>query len=86
MLEVYYRYLPLYTMPPSLAKGAIGAVRGRVTDIETGRPIGDATIRLTLPKRPPMTVTTGPDGRYTLDIPAVPKFFALSASRPGFVS
>ena len=85
MLEVYYRYLPLYAAPPALAEGAIGAVRGRVTDIESGRPIEGATIRLTLPKRPPMTATSGPDGRYTLDIPAVPKFFALSASRPGFV-
>jgi hypothetical protein len=84
MLEVYYRYLPLYSTPATVPDG-IGTVRGRVTDVDTGRPLAGATLRLTLPDRPPLIATTGPDGRYTLGVPVVPQFFALSASKEGFV-
>lgn len=83
MLEVYYRYLPLYTV--ELATDAIGSITGRVTDATTGTPLAGAAVRLNLPNRDDVTVTTDEAGRYTLSVPEVPDFFALSASREGFV-
>ena len=83
MLEVYYRYLPMYTLDGGIE--AIGAIRGVVTDASSGHALGGATIRLDLPDRPPVMIVTGPDGTYHLLAPEVPDHFALSASRAGFL-
>ncbi|MCH7814567.1 MAG: carboxypeptidase regulatory-like domain-containing protein, partial [Planctomycetes bacterium] len=91
MLEIYYRYLPMYardgaepvTVP--VPADTIGTVRGRVTEAATGDPIAEATIRLALPDGSVLSAETGPDGRYTLHVPEVPDFFALTATADGFV-
>ncbi len=83
MLEVYYRYLPMYAdQPPD---DAIGTIRGKVTNAGTGQPLPDADIRLDLPDGQPETVATGADGTYVLFVPQVPEHFALSVSHDGFV-
>ena len=83
MLEVYYRYLPMYSIEELV--NPIGAIRGIVTDADTGAAIEGATVRLDLPDRSPISFTTGPDGSYALHAPEVPDFFALSASHSGYV-
>jgi len=94
MLEVYYRYLPLYSMNPTTASQRpdsdgeplpIGTIRGVVTDGASRRALAGAAVRLDLPNRTPVTAFTEPDGTYMLDAPDVPDFFALSASHEGFV-
>jgi len=92
MLEVYYRYLPLYSPDKSMAppkpdanSEPIGTIRGVVTDATTRRPLAGAAVRLELPDRAPVTAITEHDGTYMLDAPEAPDFFALSASRKGFV-
>ncbi len=93
MLEVYYRYLPLYIIDSSTVQTSansdeprsIGTIRGVVTDAATRRRLGDAAVRLDLPDRSPVTAHTEPDGTYMLDAPDVPDNFALSASQKGFV-
>ena len=82
MLEVYYRYLPLFLR--ERPEGAIGTIRGYVTDGVTGQPLSDARVRLDLPDRAPVEVVTRTDGGYRLYPPKVPAFFALSASREGY--
>ncbi len=83
MLEVYYRYLPLYSLEND--EGTIGTIRGYVTDASTGKVLPGAAVRLDLPDRSPVSVTTGADGGFVLPAPEVPDFFALSASMEGFV-
>lgn len=94
MLEVYYRYLPLYSIDPTTASQRpdsdgeplpIGTMRGVVTDSASHRALAGAVVRLDLPDRTPVTAFTEPDGTYMLDAPDVPDFFALSASHKGFV-
>jgi len=94
MLEVYYRYLPLYALDPSSApplpdgddeSPSIGTIRGVVTDAVTRRPLAGAAVQLDLPDGEPVTSFTEHDGAYMLDAPEVPDFFALSASRKGFI-
>ncbi len=92
MLEVYYRYLPLFSAgAPKLewtekpAIESIGTIHGTVTDSATARPLRSATVRLDLPDGAAVTATTEPDGSYVLDAPNVPEFFALSASHDGFI-
>ncbi len=92
MLEVYYRYLPLFsTDHPQEGStfedlsDAIGTIRGVVTAADGGRPLPGATVRLDLPDREPVSVTTEADGTYMLGAPQVPEFFALSASLEGYV-
>ncbi len=94
MLEVYYRYLPLYFIDPATASARpdadgeslpIGTIRGVVKDVATDRALSGAAVRLDLPDRTPVTAFTEPDGTYMLDAPDVPDFFALSASHKGFV-
>lgn len=82
MLEVYYRYLPLYDIESPA--DAIGTIRGRVTDAATGRPLPGATVRLDLPDRSPATADADGDGQYHLSAPDVPDYFALSASLDGY--
>jgi hypothetical protein len=83
MLEVYYRYLPMYG--PEAPTDAIGQIRGRVTDSTTGRPILGASVKLDLPDREPQIASAGRGGDYTLFPPQMPDFFALSAWAPGYV-
>ncbi len=83
MLEVYYRYLPLYSLDG--VTDSIGAIRGVVSDASTGTALPGATVRLVLPDRSPISIDTGADGGYTLTAPQVPDFFALSASKEGYV-
>lgn len=94
MLEVYYRYLPLYSIDPATASQrpdfdgeplSIGTIRGVVMDGASRRPLAGAAVRLVLPDRTPATAFTESDGTYMLDAPDVPDFFALSASHKGFV-
>jgi len=89
MLEVYYRYLPMYSLedPNELAvpEGTIGSMIGMVTDATTGRPLSNTTILLDLPENDSVTAKTDADGHYVLYVPQVPKFFALSATREGYV-
>ncbi len=68
-------------MPPD----AIGIIRGRVTEQATGRPSVGARVRLVLPDHADVEATTSETGEYSLFVPAVPNFFALSASQDGFV-
>ena len=85
MLEVYYRYLPLYNFDNEDPDGAIGTIRGRVTDAATGEPLSGAAVRLDLPDRASVTVASNDEGRYVLYAPQVPAFFALSALHDGYV-
>ena len=83
MLEVYYRYLPLFLQERPLE--AIGTITGRVTHAETDAPIAGARVRLDLPDSAPIEVVTDTLGRYSLFPPEVPTFFALSASAEGYL-
>jgi len=83
MLEVYYRYLPMYG--PQAPADAIGQIRGRVTDTTSGRPILGASVKLDLPDREPLIASAGRGGDYTLFPPQMPDFFALSAWAAGYV-
>lgn len=96
MLEVYYRYLPLYSAEAGAAVSAgqqrkardvdvIGIIRGVVRDAETARPLAGATVRLDLLEGP-LTVETDSDGRYELAVPRTPPHFALSAAKKGYES
>ncbi|MEK6674686.1 MAG: carboxypeptidase regulatory-like domain-containing protein [Planctomycetota bacterium] len=83
MLEVYYRYLPLYSNTKPI--DAIGTVTGHVTDSATGQPLSGATVRVDVSAGGPSAATTNDSGRFELEVPEVPEFFAMSASRPGYV-
>lgn len=99
MLEVYYRYLPIYTLDgtpaqvggPALGDYAyvsdavpVGGLRGRVTDAVTGEPIIGAMVRLDLEGDAPPTAESNADGEYKLSVPRVPDFIALTASHEGY--
>jgi len=81
-LEVYYRYLPLYSAEQIV--DAVGTIRGTVTDAETGEALAGALVHLDLPDRAPITTRTDDLGRYEIDSPEMPEFFAVSASKPGY--
>jgi hypothetical protein len=83
MLEVYYRYLPLYSLEK--VPDSIGTIRGRVTDATTGLPLPEATVRLTMPDQSSVVARSGETGWYKLGVPQVPEFFALSASLDGYL-
>lgn len=83
MLEVYYRYLPLYG--DARPYDAIGTIRGRVSDASTGAPVAGAVVHLNLPDRAALTATVNAEGYYELGAPRVPDFIALSASREGYL-
>lgn len=88
MLEVYYRYLPLYAVdePEMTARpeDAVGMIAGVVRDADTNRPLVGATVRLDIPDGAAIVATTDHDGFYYLWAPELPPFFALSASRDGY--
>ena len=95
MLEVYYRYLPMYgedalavqsaSADASVPEEVVGTIRGTVTDKVTNAPLPAALVRLVLSDRDTLTSTTDSKGKYTLDVPATPDFFALSASLDPYV-
>ncbi|MEW6251835.1 MAG: carboxypeptidase regulatory-like domain-containing protein, partial [Planctomycetota bacterium] len=82
MLEVYYRYLPLYA--PDQPAPTPGVIQGLVTDARTQQPIAGARIRLDLAGAG-REVTTDVRGHYELHVPDVPDFFAVSATHPRYV-
>lgn len=85
MLEVYYRYLPMYDREADATAAKPGAISGRVTDARTGRPLADARVRLDLPDGAPHIASSGADGRYTLEVPPTIEHVAVSAARDGYV-
>ncbi len=64
---------------------AVGTLEGYVTDASTGEALKDAEVRLVVPDRAPVIAYTDLAGAYTLHVPSVPDFFALSASLDGYV-
>ncbi len=86
MLQAYYRYQPLFEEDDriDIPVDAIGSIRGTVTNSATGKPIPDATVRLTLPDQPAIEATTNQIGGYRLFAPEMPPHFALSASGDGY--
>ncbi len=63
----------------------IGMLRGVVKDKETGEPLAGAQVRLTLPFVGAIVAVADRLGRYTMDVPEVPNFFAVSATVEGYV-
>ncbi len=82
-LETYYRYPPMQAQPDM--EDAMGVVRGRVTDADTGQLLYGAVVRLNLPGEEPLEVRSARDGVYILFTPEVPDYFALSAYHEGYV-
>ncbi len=74
-------------LPPRtpLPPGAIGLINGRVTDAESGAPLKDAIVRIDLSGKDAVEARADAEGRYELPVPAVPDFFAVSASNRGYV-
>lgn len=68
-------------LPPD----AVGVIRGRVTDEATHEPVPSAAVRLVLPDDRTIEAPTDSDGAYSLYVPPTPDFFALSASREGYL-
>lgn len=86
MLEVYYRYLPLQSFEESAPPpGAIGTIRGRVTDAATGEPLAGAGVRLDISSDVPLMTLSRDDGSFVLYPPALPDHIAMSASKDGYV-
>lgn len=85
MLEVYYRYLPMYGRDDQQATvPQPGVLRGKVTDARTAAPLAGATVRLDIPGGDPLIATTAADGSFTLEPPAVAEFVAVTAAREGY--
>ncbi len=88
MLEIYYRYLPMYAEPAPVARAPgdpVGRVYGRVYDSESGAPLAAARVRLDRPDGDPLEIETDERGEYSLDIPQMPEHFAIAASRSGYL-
>jgi hypothetical protein len=90
MLEVYYRYLPLYntteaTSLSDIPAEVVGVIRGKVRDFATDEPLAGAMVRLTLPDRESLTVEADSHGGFVLFVPPVPEHFALTATMDGYV-
>lgn len=89
MLEVYYRYLPLYSAeavrPVALPVDAIGAIRGSISDADSGAPLEDASVRLVIADGEPIIARSDRNGDYTMFVPEMPDYFALSSSMEGYV-
>jgi hypothetical protein len=83
MLEVYYRYLPLYSFEQPETDEP-GTLRGLVTDAGTGRPLPGARVQLDRAGQEPLIVAVDAEGRYVLRPAEVPDHFAVSASHPGY--
>ena len=83
MLEVYYRYLPLYS--PDQPLQSAGMITGTVRDAETSEPLAGVTVQLDLVDHDQLEAVTDLAGHYELLVPRTPDFFAISASHSGFV-
>ncbi|PMR59143.1 peptidase S8 [Verrucosispora sp. ts21] len=66
--------LDAYAAVRDAPRGAIGRVTGRVTDAADGDPVNGATVT-----DGTRTTSTGPDGRYTLSVPAGESTVTVSA-------
>ncbi|MGD8454069.1 MAG: hypothetical protein PVJ57_19825 [Phycisphaerae bacterium] len=62
-----------------------GVIDGRVTDAATGEPLPGATLRLDLADAEPLIAVADDAGRFTLPVPRLPDFVALTASHDGYV-
>ncbi|RIK68043.1 MAG: hypothetical protein DCC65_04220 [Planctomycetota bacterium] len=71
--------------PARLADGAIGIIRGRVTDAATKQPLASTKIQLDLADHDPVIAVTDDEGNYALHAPQVPDHFALTATRSGYL-
>src|SRR5690242_7951017 len=75
-------------MRPELVRAqvATAAITGRVTHLQTGRPLRRVVIRVASPAlSSPRRVSTNAEGRYEVrDLP--PGEYALEAERPGYLT
>lgn len=90
MLEVYYRYLPLYELDKEGATIDLtglpdGTIVGLVRDGSTGAPLPGARVKLDLPEGGTLVSLADSGGAFRLDTDETPEFFALTASHPGYV-
>jgi carboxypeptidase family protein len=72
---------------PTQEVKASGVIRGRITSLDTGKPLRRAQVRLTAGDvlSTPRTASTSPDGRYELrDIP--PGRYTLRVERSGYLA
>lgn len=61
------------------------SVGGTVFDAHTGAPLAGARVRLDLADGASVSADTTAEGVYTLTVPPVPEFFAISASADGYL-
>lgn len=73
--------------PPQAAPPADthGVIEGRVTDARTHAALAGAMIRLVLSHDEDVVAMTDHNGRYVMAVPQAPDFFALSASKTGYL-
>lgn len=71
--------------PEAQARSASGALRGVVTDAQTGQPLAAATIRFDQAQGEPLTAVTDQNGTYTLAVAETPDNFAVTATHDGFL-
>lgn len=64
---------------------AVGRIYGRVTDYATGDRLSGAHVQLDLPGGATLSATTDAKGKYEVTVPELPDFFALTASKPGYL-
>lgn len=78
--------VPLPPPTPTQKVEGGGVIRGRVTSLDTGKPLRRAQVRLTIDVlTAPLTASTSNDGRYELrDIP--PGRYTLAVQRSGYLS
>jgi hypothetical protein len=83
MLEVYYRYLPLFLLEPPAETSRV--IRGVVRDAATDEHLAGAEVRVELSDGATVRSTTDAAGRYTLAVPESPPHFAVTAEHAGHV-
>jgi len=86
MLEVYYRYLPMYAGTDARDQNDIGVLHGIVTDAVTNEPLAGVVLRVDRSPQPPLTVESDARGRYQIEPRGVPDFFAMTASKTGYLA
>lgn len=64
---------------------AVGRIYGRVMEYMTGERLADAHVQLDLPGGATLSATTDAKGKYEINVPDLPDFFALTASKPGYL-
>ncbi|MBK8269582.1 MAG: hypothetical protein IPK83_15280 [Planctomycetes bacterium] len=68
-------------LPPD----AIGIIRGRILDAESLKPLANGLVRLVMPDDRTIEAPSDDAGVYSLYVPPTPDFFALTASRGGYL-